>query len=135
MGSRFTGGRGGSLAAATNASAKTNAAASGAEDSEDEDDFVDASDMMDDDDDFLSPESKVLKSHQTHIFCHLASRVDATPLSKKLKQIIQKLNILPTKTNDFIRKLLNLLDFAQKICPHLSFSTKPSLNSEKIIGF
>ena len=38
------------------------------EDSEDEDDFVDASDMMDDDDDFLSPESKVLISHQTHIF-------------------------------------------------------------------
>ena len=75
MGSRFAGGRGGGLAAATNASAKTNAAASGAEDSEDEDDFVDASDMMDDDDDFLSPESKALKSHQTHIFCHLASRV------------------------------------------------------------
>ena len=128
MGSRFAGGRGGGLAAATNASAKTNAAASGAEDSEDEDDFVDASDMMDDDDDFLSPESKVLISHQTHIFCHLASRVDvrregSSPslayflnlkhiLDSSLYQIIQKPNILPTKTNNFSRRLLNLLDFA-----------------------
>ena len=130
MGSRFAGGRGGGLAAATNASAKTNAAASGADDSEDEDDFVDASDMMDDDDDFMSPESKVIKSHQTHIFCHLASRVDvrregsspslALTSEKKLKhildsslyQIIQKPNILPTKTNNFSRRLLNLLDFA-----------------------
>ena len=77
MGSRFTGGRGGGLAAATNASAKTNAAASGAEDSEDEDDFVDASDMMDDDDDFLSPESKIQIPLEAS-FCHLAFRVDVT---------------------------------------------------------
>ena len=32
---------------------------------------------------------------------------------KKLKQIIQKLNNSPTKTNIFLKKVLKLLDFAQ----------------------
>ena len=111
MGSRFAGGRGGGLAAATNASAKTNAAASGAEDSEDEDDFVDASDMMDDDDDFLSPESKFIKFHQTHIFCHLASTDDVTRegsmpslalmSEKKLEHILVKTQADHSKTQYF----------------------------------
>ena len=51
------------------------------------------------------------------------------------KQIIQKLNNLPTKNRLFAQKSPKVDIFCTKICPNLSFSTKQSLKLGKFREF
>ena len=54
---------------------------------------------------------------------------------KKLKQIIQKLNNSPTKTNIFFKKSPEFNRFCTRFCSSFSFSSKLSLKSVKIREF
>ena len=58
-----------------------------------------------------------------------------TQAEKKLKQIIPKLNNLPTKNLFFAQKSPEVDIFCTKICPNICFSTKRSLKLGKFRTF